>query len=344
MRVIAAVSDNSGCGFYRMQLPANAVMRLDPSVTVEPIRKDHFIGKTNPDRLVSISEDLLNCDLFIIQRPMAEIQLQLLRTLQQAGVPVVVELDDDMRSIHKNNVALRTVKPHHLAILDKCVKECDLFTCSTEAIAKRYGKGVVIPNYVLESWLDIEAERAGSICGYTGTLATHPDTHARGVGRALDANSWRFRVVGRPELIQDRFDLSKPPEITPWVSLDRYPHEVAKFDIGLAPLNNTVFNRAKSWLKMLEYAALGVPCIGADVGEYRELNAQYGIGLLAGPSEWHSVLDRLIKDRGLRNDLMWQGYEAVTDHLTIERQCYRWLEAWTTATTQGVRSSTRQYA
>ena len=55
---------------------------------------------------------------------------------------------------------------------------------------------------------------------------------------------------------------------------------VAKLGIGVAPLADTKFNAAKSWLKMAEMAALGVPCVVSPRAEYMRLHEQW-IGSLA---------------------------------------------------------------
>ena len=59
-----------------------------------------------------------------------------------------------------------------------------------------------------------------------------------------------------------------------------YTSSVAELGVGLVPLLDSAFNRAKSWLKGLEYAALGVPFVASPTPEYVKL-AGLGAGLLA---------------------------------------------------------------
>lgn len=57
-------------------------------------------------------------------------------------------------------------------------------------------------------------------------------------------------------------------------------------DIGIVPLRDTPFNRAKSCIKGLEYAAAGVPFVAQDLDAYMELSAS-GVGRVAKrPVNW----------------------------------------------------------
>lgn len=71
------------------------------------------------------------------------------------------------------------------------------------------------------------------------------------------------------------------------------------FDIGLAPLRASDFNRSKSEIKFLDYAALGAAPIVSDLEPYRSL-IQDGInGYLVEERQdsWLDVLGRLVEDR-----------------------------------------------
>lgn len=73
-----------------------------------------------------------------------------------------------------------------------------------------------------------------------------------------------------------------PPERythSPLQPLDHY-HEMFSFDIGLVPLNDIPFNRAKSNLKGLEYACSGIPFVAQGLQEYEALAAS-GVGRVA---------------------------------------------------------------
>jgi hypothetical protein len=105
---------------------------------------------------------------------------------------------------------------------------------------------------------------------------------------------------------------------------------VATMGVGIAPLTDTEFNRAKSWLKPLEYMACGVPWVGSPRAEYRALRDLTGVGLLAEqPRDWYRQLKRLMVDGELRREESAAGRAAVVElGLTYEAAWWRWVETW----------------
>jgi glycosyltransferase involved in cell wall biosynthesis len=113
----------------------------------------------------------------------------------------------------------------------------------------------------------------------------------------------------------------------PGVAVDAQPWrpgtglaDMARFDIGVVPLDDTPFERAKFPFKLLQYLALGVPSVSARVGTAAALIREGDNGLLAGsPDEWQDQLEALIWDRALRQRLAAAGYETVTGGYSTER-------------------------
>jgi glycosyltransferase involved in cell wall biosynthesis len=339
MRLIFVSTDKAGCLFHRLLTPIHALSKRDRSFQADPVGPRLVIAK---GRLVAISDDLREADCCILQRPTTVIEAQLQDMLQRAGVAVVVEVDDDLHRLHAANSASAAIKPVHLAYLKRCCEKADLVTVTTPVLARRYarhGRYRILPNYVPDAWTRFNSDgrfgkESAIVVGWPGTVATHPtDLQATlgGCGTAVKATGSRFRVIGRPDLVQRNLGLSQPPDVVPWTNLAVYPSELARLDVGIAPLARVPFNRAKSWIKPLELTAAGVPVVMSDYAEYRRLH-DYGIGVLASTaSEWHDAIVALIRDRGLRAWASVKGREIVREHLTVERHCFDWLDAWSEA-------------
>jgi glycosyltransferase involved in cell wall biosynthesis len=78
------------------------------------------------------------------------------------------------------------------------------------------------------------------------------------------------KVLG--QLLRDGSVVSYPIEPIHW-EVRHYYDAIYKTGawFGVAPLCQTEFNSAKSWLKMLEYAMHGIPAIASNFGQYSEL-------------------------------------------------------------------------
>ncbi len=96
--------------------------------------------------------------------------------------------------------------------------------------------------------------------------------------------------------------------------------DAASFDVGLVPLADTPFERAKFPFKLLQYQALGVPSVCARVGAAATLVEEGHTALLAGSAdEWRSQLERIVRDEPLRNELRAAALAGVEQRYTIER-------------------------
>lgn len=85
------------------------------------------------------------------------------------------------------------------------------------------------------------------------------------------------------------------PAFASWIG------SITPFDIGISPLRDTRFNRSKSEIKVLDYAALGLAPVVSDLEPYRSTVTHGVNGMLVAeqPSDWFEVLDRLVSNRDL---------------------------------------------
>lgn len=343
MRVVVHPADDGGCGHYRLIFPAAVLNAAGDDVH---IRLDDYraVWTSHPligERVIDLAQDV-DADVVVLQRPLHRNRYELLLALQRRGVAVVVEIDDDFHAIDRRNPAWRITNPlfdrdRNRDWLMRACDAADLVTCSTQAIADRYaphGRVVVLPNLVPEWYLTVERERVDDrvVIGWTGSTRTHPgDLEVTGgqVGEAVRTAGAAFGVVGTGEGVQKALHLDEPPLAAGWLPITQYPRAMASFDVGIVPLALSPFNEAKSWLKMLEFASLGVPAVVSPTTENTALFAR-GVGVTAAPFEWRMFVHELATNAEWRSDLAAQG-RAVASDLTYEKQSWRWLEAWSQA-------------
>jgi hypothetical protein len=318
-----------------MQALDSSEVRLDVSLPA--------LWRNTPDGPRVIGCRPPECDVVVFQRPLKRELADVIPHLQRHGTAVVVEVDDDFVTIDPNNAAWVGSHPRlnpdrnwqHLA---RACALADLVTVSTPALAERYGRHgrvCVLPNYVPARYLAItRPAHPVPLLGWTGTPATHLrdlEVVRAAVANAVEATESRFLAIGSDQTAPLLGISAARASSAPWRPLtDGYPELVASLDVGIAPLAASKFNNAKSWLKPLEYAALGVACVMSPSDEYIRLNA-LGVGELARrPRQWEGLLRLLLTDHGWRQERAEKGREVMR-RLTYSMHCGRWMEAWTSA-------------
>jgi hypothetical protein len=281
-----------------------------------------------------------DADAIVVQRitlrHMAD-GLALLRE-RQPHIAVIVDMDDDLRTINPNNPAFRALHTkygHAVHTGENAMRAClgaTLVTVSTPALLKVYaphGRGVVMYNRVPKGYLDVPHVDS-TVMSWPGSIHSHPDDlHQVGpaVARLIQAGH-QYVATGSPVGIKDALALPEHPDSCGDVDFDKWPWAVARIGVGLAPLADTVFNAAKSWLKPLELSAMGVPWVASPRAEYVRLHRDHKVGLLAKDrGAWFQRLRALVTDEALRLEQSQAGRAAAAAN-TVEEHAWRWLEAW----------------
>lgn len=339
MRVAVFPSDDGGCGWYRLRYPATTLQAQGHDVTIDPPDMAFY---RHAETHEPIAVDL-DADVAVVQRTTRDITVDFVATLKAHGHRVVVDVDDDLDALHDGHPYIDVLNGEGRSPdnLHRVCQMADVVTATTPALAERYGygKAVVLPNLVPSEYLRIKARRKGPLrVGWTGKPISHVgDTAVMGgrIGPLVAEMGARFCAWGDLSSRRTFAEVGVPQGarvVVPERPLrSGFPASVAELSVGLAPLQWTDFDVAKSWLKMLEYAALGVPCIGSPLPEYSKLH-DMGVGLLAAtPDEWEEHLARLLASPDERADLAERGRAAVSQ-LTYELHAHRWWDAWTGTT------------
>lgn len=340
MTIYVFPADVTGCGYYRLIWPARALQKAGHDVKlILPEERGKMMQATMRDGKIVDVNIPPGADVIVLQRVTNRYLAQSIPIIRAKGVAVVVDTDDDLTCVHPANPAFNNLHPRNGNrdhSWENTLRSCDaatLVTVSTPELAERYGKRTparVLYNMIPERLLKIQ-HRDSDIVGWAGSLHSHPtDLQELGpsIAQHLQAGG-KFRIIGPVSGIQQA--LGVPPatviEHTGIMQLETYPLGVATLGIGLAPLADSRFNKSKSWLKMMEYAAVGVPCIGSPRAEYTRIH-KLGVGLLAkNANAWRQQIRKLLREPNLRQDLSDRGREVVKSH-TIEGNAWRWLEIW----------------
>ena len=99
-------------------------------------------------------------------------------------------------------------------------------------------------------------------------------------------------------------------EAKPFSQWKELPYTISCVDINIAPLEDTIFNEAKSENKWVEAALVKVPTIASNVGAFRDMIEDGVTGSLCSSlSEWEETLAQYIEDISYRNYIADNAYE-----------------------------------
>ena len=344
MKVYVLPADLYGCGHYRLIWPAQALKIQGLDVTVLPPKKESgFRAKTRvlddgSEEVTSVSVPP-DADVVVVQRPALPLQAQMIDILRSNKIAVVVDMDDDMSSIHPLNSAYHMYRhankntPYSWKWAMECCRRATLVTTSTTTLQKVYakhGRGVVIDNYVPEKTLGYDTTDMPGF-GWAGTTVSHPgDLQILGTTvTRLEAEGYPFTVVGGRSKVRQALRMDHEPTYTGHVGLEDWIKTIGStYSVGMIPLEQTAFNTSKSRLKGIEHMAAGIPWIASPREEYRRLHRESGCGFLAAtPRQWYDHLKRLLTDDVLRKEQADMGRQYMTDQ-TIQANAWRWHAAW----------------
>lgn len=100
------------------------------------------------------------------------------------------------------------------------------------------------------------------------------------------------------------------------------PRRIASVDINIAPLEQTIFNEAKSENKWVEAALVKTPTIASNVGAFKKMIHDGETGILCDDSSsWYQALIKLVDSRGERKRIGCNAYNWVRGHATTLSSC-----------------------
>jgi len=110
MRVAVHPGDEYGCGKIRLQWPGETLAAAGHDVVIEPIKNRRLHMKVENGHVTDVDVPA-DVDVVVMQRPTHLWLCESVGVLRGKGVSVVVDVDDDLHTIHRENVAWMFVQP-----------------------------------------------------------------------------------------------------------------------------------------------------------------------------------------------------------------------------------------
>lgn len=308
---------------YRSYLPMRAVAA-----------RGHVLHETAAGRRLSM-ETLLSCDVVHIHRYTAPEVLELARRLRQRGVAIVWDNDDDVTNVPRSNPRHAEFKggkgAARAAGLTRMLRLADVVTTPSAGLAERCRELGGQDVRVLENYLPREFSAArprkhdGVVIMCLAALEHNVDYERLGLqqtlGDLLDAHP-ELRVVSLGLALGLRSERYENRKGIPFLDL---ADEMSGADVGIAPLADIPWNRARSNVKLKEYAAAGLTWLASPVGPYVGMGEQQG-GRLVPDDAWHDALEQLIANPRERRKRTKRAAKWVKGEY-VERHAADWERA-----------------
>jgi len=246
--------------------------------------------------------------------------------LHALGIKVYYDLDDDLWNIDKQNPAKKHYTYDILSNIERIISMCDGVYVSTtplKKIVEPLNSNIhVVPNLVELPVLPNKVSKEKIRIGYAGS-PSHVIDFSKSLISAIKKLNHKhkdkieFVFIGYvPDDLKNIVTYHYGIEPNMYLETINY----LDFDIALAPLKNTVFNRSKSNLKWLDYSVCGACTVASNVFPYEEINHMYNGVLVYDEREWYDTLLYLINKLDLVKDIA----NASKEHVL---QNYSWNKA-----------------
>lgn len=125
----------------------------------------------------------------------------------------------------------------------------------------------------------------------------------------------RLYVVGELELPEALKPYKNQIVVSPFMDWQKLSQLISSVDINLGPLEQSIFNEAKSENKWVEAALVKVPTVASNVGAFARMIEHEVTGFLCDTDEeWFSVLEKLVLDKTLREKIAKNAYDFAKEN------------------------------
>lgn len=286
-------------------------------------------------------EDLRWATTLVIVRAFEPEARTLARAAKRSGCKVVYSWDDNWVAFPREDTALskHVYEQANRESLFDVLREADLIKATTPEIyeeSRRHNKHVVSHPYGFDFDLTQHRpptfRRDGRIrLGYFGTP-----------GRDSQFD-FVIEAIKNVQKKHDRLDLEffgfnpargkELKRVTNLPYADGYEASIRglmdrHWDIALAPLADTTFNRSKLPTKYRDYAAVGAAGVYTMMPPYDAVVTNFRTGILARNTveAWTEAICRLVEDTELRENIAVEAFEHVRRNFSAEVAAQNWRD------------------
>lgn len=340
----------SGIWYHRVKMPSEALGTRGHFI------QQFAIGKERPKKELIDSIDVI---VFGRTYPVGFDPVADMLEFKKAGKRIIYDIDDDIWTVAEHNSAF-LVSNANKDQYESMIKLADAIITPSATLAKKIKKHFKKPVFICPNAINYEdyKERPHQmdklIIGYMGASSHWADLNV--IVEALEALNQKydflFSIYGLTSapleadvytagvIVDSHTQPEKEPHLkellkfwdklktlkthhTPFMPPEIHPRVLSRldFDIGIAPLEDTEFNRGKSNIKFYEYAAVGAVTVTSDVLPYSEEVTYRAKNTF---KDWYNKIEKLIIDEPFRKKLLKEQQDYVKKNRSIETVALDW--------------------
>ena len=329
LRIFGISWEDNGVGWYRVIQPLKGLTLEDATY---PVRVVHtpFSGQMWIIEHKMPEQDFYNAmidsDIVYSTVPKNQEQMSYLVAARK-GVKnkVVVDIDDYLSMLnydHPNKFAFEMENPHNPAFIAySALKMADMVTTTTDYLRdayKMHNKNIFVnPNTMdIDLWDKLKPARDHKRIriGWAGASGHIADLKmvAKAVNKIKEIYGNKVEII----LFGDKNKQFKLDRHQPFVSIVDYHATYKKlgFDIAIAPMLDSAYNRGKSNLRLLEAGVNRIPVVASPVGPYKDFPCLYA----SEYEEWVKQLRKLVDHKIFREKLGNNARKEVEDKYSLK--------------------------
>jgi len=335
-RSLISVSNASGAPKIGIIIPEYVKTDVRIYAIVDKAKELGFLAPVfTTAREITNGTDTSDFKAVLVRRDGVDFQYatKLLTHLHKSGIRLVVDLDDDMLSDENRD---RLVKDGNytldaLAALTELCQHADQIISSTEPLAKTIAQFTdapieVFPNLLdPKTWAPLHTPKNRKLASrvpktktrllYFGTLGRSGDLEViKNLPTQIEMATKHKTIVELLGITTDKLPKGFDSLITmnfPYHEFVAYlKGQANRWEVGLAPLAENTYNNARSDLKLLEYAALGIPAVASRVGPYYNAD-DLAVLVENSAAEWCAAVEKLLTDATYAQERVTKAQEVV---------------------------------
>lgn len=246
---------------------------------------------------------------------------------------------------HLNNLSKEELEQYYDGVsrMQETLKLCDYATTTTQALAnelKKYVKEVYINRNTasermcelsLKAIKNINKAEDKIVLGYLSGSITHNadfELILPAITKIMqERDNVYLKVVGELDLPEDLKPFSNRVIKEKFVDWQKLPNIIRSLDINLAPLEESLFNEAKSENKWSEASLVKTVTVASNVGAFKVINDNIdGILCENTTEDWYKKLNELIDNKEQREKIANNAYERVLKNYVTTYSGYKYTK------------------